>query len=1127
MEDIFGEKSDGFFLTIIESLPLGILIFNSDGRIVYLNNNFLDFCAYHKIEINPSNTINIFEEDLFIDIPTKDRLQKIREGFSFEKIIEEIKSFRVEKIVITLKGIPLFKDKKFAGGILILQDIKVGAAKDDPTSNLENYWKELLNSSFDLFLVTDESGKIISSFGRKLKRFNWRISPFEQPHITSLFSPEENKKIIEFLTVIKENKNLQKFNLILSVNNRPIDYECEIEPVLDENKNIKLLLFRFKDIREYIKEKHNLKNQIQELQNLKTYVDEIPLPVFTIDLTGKIIYWNRYSQEVFGYSQFQAVGKNFIRLIGILDTELLENIKNEIQLLRKVDKICKLVNLEGKEETLSFSFTQIEFDPPSIIVSCQNIGEVIKLKQQLEASEKRFDNIIQHSNNLIFTVDSKGNFIFVNKTFLDTLKISIEKLPDVNFNNLLEISFSSAYSLDKLNAKSEKDKYIELPLLRQDRKVIWLKGYLEKAIDSYGNVTFTGFFTDITFIKEFDQQNKILSSMLEYAKAGVIIETKGKITIANKAICNILGYRYENLLGRSFLEFIDESDIKKVSEFIHLIRRNLDAPESFDILGKRFDNTKIFLSASISKFELDKEIYLVYLLQDISERKRAQRALQDSEEKYRSLIENIDDFFYIYSEVKNKLRPIFYTNNVVKITGYSNEEFLRDSKLFFRIILPEDFNFVKQKVKEILNSQIKNSTDLEFRIVSRSGNIVWVRNKINVVRNDGGEIKKLYGIVSDISSRKKAEEQLRQSREDLIKLNETKDKFLSIVSHDLRTPFSSILGFTDLLLNDDTLSEDEKRKYINYIRESSNSMLALINSLLDWNRLQSGRIKFEPTKLKLKPIVENCINSLSGAALRKNIRIDSTLSADIQVFADENLIAQVFNNLISNAIKFTNPGGGISIGVQPFESSRYIVLFVEDTGIGIKPEDVNKLFSVESKLSKDGTAGEKGSGLGLTIVNDIIQKHGGKIWVESELGKGSSFKFTLPIASDIILLVDDSVTERLLYSKILRNIMADYKIKTAASAKEALQKIKEDCPALVITDHLMPETNGLELVAEIQKLDKNIIPSIIVLSGEIDKSSIADYKSMGVNYIFKKPVNLNEFTKAIEKSVRQGLFNTK
>jgi len=238
-DDIFQENSDGFFLRLIESVPLGILIFNSEGRITYLNNNFLEFCVYHKIEINPSNTISIFEEDLFSDNHLLEYFQRLREGYSFEKEIEGLKTFSLRKIIILIKAIPLFKDDKFDGGILILQDFKVGKEEDNSLNNIETKWKEILNSSLDLLLITDDQGNIKFSFGKKSKKFMAKISPFEQNNISNLFSQEISSLIKSKINLIKESLSSQKFNLILTINNRSHDYECEIEPILDDDKKIK------------------------------------------------------------------------------------------------------------------------------------------------------------------------------------------------------------------------------------------------------------------------------------------------------------------------------------------------------------------------------------------------------------------------------------------------------------------------------------------------------------------------------------------------------------------------------------------------------------------------------------------------------------------------------------------------------------------------------------------------------------------------------------------------------------------------------------------------------------------------------------------------------------------------
>jgi len=300
-------------------------------------------------------------------------------------------------------------------------------------------------------------------------------------------------------------------------------------------------------------------------------------------------------------------------------------------------------------------------------------------------------------------------------------------------------------------------------------------------------------------------------------------------------------------------------------------------------------------------------------------------------------------------------------------------------------------------------------------------------------------------------------------------------------------------------------------------------MLALVNSLLDWTRLQTGRIKFEPQKLDISKIISDSVNALSGMAIQKGIDVTSLITDPIYLFVDKSLINQVFNNLISNAIKFTKKGGSVKIFYETIANSRFLKFIVKDTGIGIKEEDITKLFNVDSKFTSEGTEGEKGSGLGLTLVKEIIDKHDGNISVKSQYGVGTEFIFTLPIASSNILIVDDNKTDRLLYSKILKNITPEYNVEVASDGKEALQKIISSPPALVITDHAMPVMNGYEFVIELKKANIKGKPPVIVLSSDIDRSTVNDYTELGIEYVFHKPVNITSFKLAIEKSLQKGL----
>ena len=509
----------------------------------------------------------------------------------------------------------------------------------------------------------------------------------------------------------------------------------------------------------------------------------------------------------------------------------------------------------------------------------------------------------------------------------------------------------------------------------------------------------------------------------------------------------------------------------------------------------------------------------------MTEEKKAQNALLLSEERYRSISENINECIWTAERQKGKLKVVFYTPAVKKITGYSTEEYLNDSSLWKKIIHPDDTDEVVSKFHNFYGDVARSSDVFEYRVIDVLGNIIWIENRINVVRDVKGEIQKIFGIISDISLSKRAEDELKKSAQNLQELNETKDRFISIISHDLRTPFSSILGFTDILLNDKDIEEERRIQYIQFIQESSKSMLSLVNSLLDWTRLQTGSIKFEPDRINAKYLIDKSMQILSGVAIQKKIKLISELEKDFFIHADEGLISQVFNNLLSNAIKFTKPEGTIRISAYANVEKKQVEFSVKDNGVGIRKEDIYKLFKIDTKYTTSGTAGEKGSGLGLSLVNDIIRKHGGEIWVESELGKGTTFTFSIPVASANILLVDDAKTDRMLYAKLIRSLISNYNILEAVDGKQALEIIKQSLPALVITDHKMPVMNGYDLVKQLNITELKYKPPVIILSSDINKSIEAEYKEMGVEYVFQKPVNLADFKNAIERSLRKAIFN--
>ena len=239
-------------------------------------------------------------------------------------------------------------------------------------------------------------------------------------------------------------------------------------------------------------------------------------------------------------------------------------------------------------------------------------------------------------------------------------------------------------------------------------------------------------------------------------------------------------------------------------------------------------------------------------------------------------------------------------------------------------------------------------------------------------------------------------EKLREAENRLIELNATKDKFFSIIAHDLKSPFTSIIGFSELL--SENLKEKDYSKieeYADYIQKSSWRAMDLLTNLFEWSRLQTGKIEFHLEDIDICSVANEVRELLYASAWQKSIKIEFQLADGLIVTADRSMISAVLRNLISNAIKFTNPGGNITISAS--RNDKELIVSVRDNGTGIKPEMIDKIFRLDVSYSTPGTKGEEGTGLGLLLCFEFISRHGGKIWAESEPGKGSTFYFTLPV----------------------------------------------------------------------------------------------------------------------------------
>ena len=445
-----------------------------------------------------------------------------------------------------------------------------------------------------------------------------------------------------------------------------------------------------------------------------------------------------------------------------------------------------------------------------------------------------------------------------------------------------------------------------------------------------------------------------------------------------------------------------------------------------------------------------------------------------------------DEYFWI-QKLDEPGQPVQYSESVINVTGYSSEEMSAMPGNGSEIIFDEDYKKFKRSVDDLLKSD-NNFLEFELRITRKNGRIIHVKEELFIKRNEQGKSQSLFGKVTNIEKYKDEVLTAQKKADGLKEVNASKDNFISMLSHNLRAPFTSILGFSEILLNEEGLSDSERLEYLKYINDSSQHQLQLINDLLDWSRLKTGKLQIEPQRTHAQSLVYNSVSSLTGNAVRKNIDIKVHVPETLYIEADERLIMQVIINLLRNAIKFSPENSTVELYANTFNTD-YAEFVIKDEGIGIDEEQKEKLFKIGMTFSREGTKGEKGTGLGLALSKEIIDKHNGEIWYYSTAGEGSEFHFIVPASPNIILLVKKDDEERDEIINKLKEKYPKYIVLGAENGYEALEILVSKMPSLIITDHDMPLMNGIQLVQAIKKNNKNLTIPIIALvnpnAGEI------------------------------------------
>jgi PAS domain S-box-containing protein len=718
------------------------------------------------------------------------------------------------------------------------------------------------------------------------------------------------------------------------------------------------------------------------------------------DIYGKSVDYrflevNSAFEELIGLEAYSLQGKTVKEVLNSIE-------KTKFEWTTFYENINLIENSEDKEFEQYFEsmnkWFKVQVQSPEkgyILTLLYDITERTNVRSALKESELSYRSIFNHASDAIYIQDKQGIFLDVNKAASEMYGYTREEMvgkspsllsaPGLNNEVLITDSISKAF-----NGTPQR---FEWWGKRKNGEVFPNEVTINKGVYFGKDVVFA-MARDITdrhialnALKESEEKFKSLTNQLPIGVYRTTID--GQLVFSNPALAKILNFDSSDELLNLNVKNLYANTYDREKQLITSLENDEVFQSEFQLKKKNGELIWVRDNGRLIFDKNGKPEYFDGVIEDITQRKLTEEKLLKSEARFRSLFEQTHDAVFIldlngYLLSANKRACEMFGYDEQEITNVSFNE------------TAEDIEKNREIMQSLRTGEKFPLYERTFR--SKEGKIIYTEVAVEIVCDAVGKPLHIQSVIRDISERKQAEDALRKSEAKLRELNSTKDKFFAIISHDLKNVFTGILGITNLLVNTNELNNSiDIQTLSSMLNDTASKGYTLLENLLHWARVQTGRIEFRPEPTILNDIIINIIDMQKLNINEKNLNTQIDVEMNYKINADNFMLETVLRNLISNAIKFSNNGGKIVVEAKQKNGTAHVS--ISDSGIGISTDNISKLFKIETSFTTKGTNQEQGTGLGLILCKEFIDKHKGRIWVESVEGKGSTFHFTIPNSS--------------------------------------------------------------------------------------------------------------------------------